>query len=126
MRRPADEKVRDMAYGQYLAVFRRAALHLNSGVAPYPGRHSGASLDRSSGLRSLEAVHKRGRWSSIKSVKRCEEAGLMNETWRCLDAATQAYCEARLWLLPDVFRRRPEPSRLRSRRSLSAGCADMQ
>ena len=39
-------------------------------------------------------------------MKRYEKAGLLNEAWRCLDAATQAHCEASLRLLPDVLLRR--------------------
>ena len=34
MRRPADAKVLDMTYSQYLAVFRTAALNLNIDAAP--------------------------------------------------------------------------------------------
>ena len=98
-----------MGYPQYLLVFRKAALKLNIDAAPYQGRHSGASLDRSSGLRTLEAVRKRGRWASSKSVQRYEQAGLLNETWQCLDATTQAHCEATLRLLPDVLLRRARP-----------------
>ena len=60
-------------------------------------------MDRSSGLRSLQAVRKRGRWPSSKSVKRYDMFGLLDEAWRGLGSAAQAHCEASLRLLPDVL-----------------------
>ena len=42
-------------------------------------------------------------------MKRYEKAGLLNETWQCLDTVAQAHCEATLRLLPGVLLRRTRP-----------------
>ena len=89
---PASGRLLRMNYAEYLLIFRRAAANLGIEMVPYQGRHSGASVDRAEGRRSLEAIQKRGRWRSTKSVRRYEKAGRVNQTWAELSPEVQAHC----------------------------------
>ena len=60
----------------------------------YQGRHSGASLDASRRLRSIEEIQKRGRWKTARSVSRYERGGRLQDTWRSLTAAQKTHFEA--------------------------------
>ena len=70
---------------------------------PYQLRHSGASSDRSSGLRSLDEIRKRGRWRSIASVDRYEKGGRVAEQLNRLAPGTQQYLKQCLEGLPDFL-----------------------
>ena len=63
-------------------------------MVPYLMRHSGASIDRATDVRDQVETTKRGRWAAARSVRRYEKRGRLNETWRTLSTAQQAYCEA--------------------------------
>ena len=96
---PAKEPLVPMEYPQFLALFRRASRAIGVELVPYLCRHSGASLDRASRLRSQEEVQKRGRWASMASVRRYEKHGRLNDTWRTLTEEQQRrfeLCEANL------------------------------
>ena len=109
--RPASSRLLNMNYMQYLALFRTAANNLGLDVVPYQGRHSGASLDRGEGLRSLEAVQQRGRWASQRSVRRYEKAGLLNQSWAALRLELKAHCDECLRSLSDIVLHGKEPPR---------------
>ena len=49
-------------------------------LVPYQLRHSGASIDRESGARSLLDIQKRGQWRAASSVFRYEKAGRLATT----------------------------------------------
>jgi hypothetical protein len=102
-RRPSDARLLGMSYAEFLVVFKRAAASVGVDAVPYQARHSGASVDRAEGSRSLEACQKRGRWASAKSVKRYEKAGRLNQTWRELSAPLQAHCAHCANILEDVL-----------------------
>ena len=110
-RRPASSRLLNMTYLQYMTLFRTAAGNLGLDVVPYQGRHSGASLDRGEGLRSIEAVQKRGRWAAYSSVRRYEKAGLLNQSWAALSPAQKAHCDACLRNLSDIVPHGKEPPR---------------
>ena len=100
--RSGRKKVFPFTYAEYAQWFGEAAAQIKVSLVPYQGRHSGASLDRSSNYRSLPDVKKRGRWSSNKSVQRYEKTGRLQKTWRELSARQKAHflrCEK---LLADV------------------------
>ena len=62
-------------YPEYLRCFRQVAE--SEGISKptlYQTRHSGASIDRFYGWRSLTAVKKRGGWRSDRSVARYEKS----------------------------------------------------
>ena len=100
--RPASSRLLNMSYLQYLTLFRTAVGNLGLDVVPYQGRHSGASLDRGEGRRSLEAVQKRGRWASQRSVRRYEKAGLLNQSWSKLSVEVKAHCDECLRSISDI------------------------
>lgn len=58
-------------------------------VVPYMFRHSGASHDRSAGLRSLNEVRKRGRWATEQSVRRYEKGGRLAQQFASLPPEVQ-------------------------------------
>ena len=78
-------KVFQFTYPQFLKVFGRVlsefCLH---GVVPYQARHSGPSIDRAKGERSLLEVQKRGRWASSRSLVRYERAARLSKSWHAL------------------------------------------
>ncbi|CAK0856369.1 unnamed protein product [Prorocentrum cordatum] len=55
-------------------------------VAPalYQLRHGGASHEALTEVRSTEGLVRRGRWHSLRSVKRCEKGGRVNQVLRSL------------------------------------------
>ena len=77
---PPEEKVFKQDYPAFARSFKVAARALGIDLVPYQMRHSGASLDRAKGLRTLEATQKRGRWTSLASVRRYEKHGRLNDT----------------------------------------------
>ncbi len=104
-RRPRDKPLMTMSYGQFLSVFGLAAANLNIEAVPYQARHSGASIDRAEGRRSLESCQKRGRWASFKSVRRYEKHGRLNQTWNELSPEVKAHCEMCLRIIEGVVLR---------------------
>ena len=89
----------DFDYGEYLHTFRRAARLIGApDLVPYQTRHSGPSVDRARGSRSLLEVQKRGQWKSGKSVARYEKHARLADSFHQHGAALQAYfqeCELR-------------------------------
>ena len=59
----------------------------------YMGRHTGASLDRLEGRRTLDEVQKRGRWRSTNSVRRYEKHALVQEVLERMHPTKVAYCQ---------------------------------
>ncbi|CAK0791289.1 unnamed protein product [Prorocentrum cordatum] len=109
--RQSSRPLLDLSYPQFLRFFRRAATNIGADVVPHQGRHSGASLDRATGRRSLEEVQKRGRWAAMSSVKRYEKSGRPNESWEKLGDASKAHCAAAAKLLQEVLMLgRPAPA----------------
>ncbi|CAK0819536.1 unnamed protein product, partial [Prorocentrum cordatum] len=95
-RRPqGSERLLDWSYREYVGVFRRAAANLNWTVVPDQGRRTGASADRAENLRTQEQAMKRGRWQALRSVRRYEKAGRVNQARREVDAEDQDH----VWLL---------------------------
>eukprot|EP00959_Pyramimonas_sp_CCMP1952_P015016 318008-Pyramimonas_sp.AAC.1 len=92
-----------LSYPQSLGLFRKAALNIGVDAVPYQGRHSGASLDRAANRHSQEEVQKRGMWAAMRSVKRYEKSGRLNESWECLSDETKAHCVTASRQLEDVL-----------------------
>lgn len=67
-------------YGKLFSELKEVAKVLNLPLVPYQLRHSGASVDRATNVRTLDSLRKRGRWVRSKSVRRYEKAGKLNET----------------------------------------------
>ena len=59
----------------------------------YQARHSGASTDRASGVRTLAEIQKRGRWSSPASVVRYEKGGRLSEQLGRLPSELQGHLQ---------------------------------
>ena len=91
------------SYLDFASALASACRRLNLKVVGYQMRHSGASMDRADGSRSLEAVQKRGRWQAQKSVRRYEKHGRLNESWKSLSASQQSYFEKCEKLLEGVI-----------------------
>jgi len=90
--RPARQLLFDYTYPQFLSIFTEASAALGLKLVPYLMRHSGASIDRATDVRSQSEVGKRGRWASVRSIRRYEKRGRLNETWRTLSPRLQAHC----------------------------------
>ena len=65
--------------GSQLRIEALGALH------PYRLRHTGASFDFASSVRSLEQIQKRGRWNDPRSLRRYEHGGRLNELFARLE-----------------------------------------
>ena len=92
------------SYPEYCAEFRKSCKRLGlKKLVPYQARHSGASCDRAAGDRLLEAIRKRGRWRSHKSLVRYEKAGRLAVSAKTYDAKQAAFFEKCARLLEDVM-----------------------
>ena len=80
-------------------------------ITSYCFRHGGPSHDVSTGLRSLTAVLKRGRWSSIDSVKRYEKGGRIHRALADAAPETQRFVAASLAQLGQVLLGSRQPLR---------------
>ena len=60
-------------YWDYLKVFNASAASLGVRAVPYQTRHSGASIDRESRVRTLGEVKQRGGWKADSSVMRYDK-----------------------------------------------------
>ena len=80
-------------------------------ITSYCFRHGGPSHDVSTGLRSLTSVLKRGRWSSIDSVKRYEKGGRIHRALADAAPATQRFAAASLAQLGQVLLGSRQPLR---------------
>ena len=83
-------------YPAFCQQFQKALLEMEMGhlgVVPYAWRHSGPSIDRAQGRRTLQEVQKRGRWRQPKSVNRYEKAGRLGMSVRELTSEQMAFCE---------------------------------
>ena len=115
-KRPGYDRLLDWTYREYVSVFRRACANLGWSAVPYQGRHTGASADRAEGLRTQEQVMKRGRWQALRSVRRYEKAGRVNQAWRELDSDDQDHVRLCMRLAEGIFLRgdlAPTPPNLR-------------
>ena len=83
----------DMQYPAFHRLFTQASRDLGLDLVPYLARHSGASIDRATGFRSLAEVQRMGRWQAPRSVRRYEKMGRLNDTWRSLSVKQQSYFE---------------------------------
>jgi integrase len=98
------ERVFDYDYPMFARNFQTAVSNISVGpLVPYQGRHSGASIDRCSGRRTVEEVRKRGRWKSHRSVVRYEKSGLLQASALRLGPATIEVCRRREVELSDVM-----------------------
>ena len=59
-------------------------------LVPYQMRHSGPSIDRVKGRRSLDECRKRGRWQSWRSLVRYEKAARLGHAWNMLSATVRS------------------------------------
>jgi integrase len=98
------ERVFDYDYPAFARVFQVAVANTGLGpLVPYQGRHSGASIDRCNGRRTVEEVRKRGRWKSHRSVVRYEKSGLLQASALRLGPAKVEFCRRRETELSDVM-----------------------
>ena len=79
------KKIWNFDYPAAAKIFMSAtdALGLN-GMTMYQTRHSGASIDRVRGFRSLQEVQKRGQWKAFSSVTRYDESSRLATDYHCL------------------------------------------
>ena len=83
---------------EFKAVIKTLGLE-KTGLVPYAWRHSGPSIDRAKGLRSLVETAKRGRWKHFWNTARYEKAGRLGASLKGLDAKLLDHgrtCERRL------------------------------
>ena len=98
-------------YVELLKRVRGAARQLQLGeVVPCRMRHSGPSVDRSSGLRPLAEIQRRGRWASSSSVPRYEKGAGLQAAWDNPDYVAEAHLVQAEERIDDmVFGRRGAP-----------------
>ena len=109
---PSGDPLFEFGYPELLVKFRLAVAWLGRPrTVPYQLRHSGPSIDRSEGLRSLAEVKKRGQWKADKSVVRYEKAARLTSQGHSLDPQVWTYLRAAERELPAVmvFGRPPPP-----------------
>ncbi|CAK0895503.1 unnamed protein product, partial [Prorocentrum cordatum] len=102
-RRRGSDRLLGWTYREYVSVFRRACARLGWAVVPCQGRRAGASADRAEGLRTQEQVMKRGRWQALRSVRRYEKAGRVNQAWNELSREGQDHVAVCLRSLEGIF-----------------------
>jgi len=108
---PPDQRLWDFNYVDYEKAFRKAAEVLDLEVTPYQTRHSGPSIDRVKGYRTLPEVQKRGQWKSHKSVARYEKAARLASTWEALPEDLRLHClDCEENLGAYLLKRRPLPT----------------
>ena len=90
--RPSEELLVGMDYRQFLELFNRYCRRLKVKAQPYAAKHSGARVDRATNVRPPVDVKKRGRWTRMASVIRCDKTGRVNDSWRARDSEVKAYC----------------------------------
>lgn len=88
-----EEALWDFSYIEYSKVFKKVADSFDLDITPYQTRHSGPSIDRSRGYRSLQEVQKRGQWKSQKSVTRYEKSARLASTWEKIPQTLRFYCQ---------------------------------
>jgi integrase len=90
---PPGRKLVDLSYINFYKLIQGAAGSLGIPILASLGRHSGASIDRASGFRTLDEVQRVGRWASRKSMLRYEKMGRLNESWNGLSDEVRAHCQ---------------------------------
>ena len=80
------ERAFPLEYVEFASQVSLGAQAIGVHLVPYQARHSGASVDAANGIRSIQAIQKRGRWLSKRSVLRYEKAGRLQDTWRDLSS----------------------------------------
>lgn len=101
----------DFNYSDYNKVMRDIVERFNLDITPYQTRHSGPSIDRSRGYRTLQEVQKRGQWKSQKSVNRYEKSARLAATWDALDTEFKIHCRECETNLGDILLgHRPAPT----------------
>ena len=106
---PPGDKLFVFSYMELVTAFKEVCSTLGVDAVLYQSRHSGASIDRISGLRTLAEIGKRGRWRSHGTLSRYEKAARLATTWKEFSTPQQAHfldCERRVG---DVFRGRCRP-----------------
>ena len=84
---PREEIVFGFSYADFLIAFARAKLMLQlTDLVPYQARHSGPSIDRARGLRTLAEIMRRGRWQAHSSVQRYERHTRLGQTQQSFSA----------------------------------------
>ena len=73
-------------YPTFCLAFNRATASLRLKAVPYQLRHSGPSIDRARGLRTLLDVQQRGTWKQAKSVLRYDKHALLAKAQRDMPA----------------------------------------
>ena len=79
-RRPTGHRIWTFTWPQFLREFQKTTARLGITVVPYQIRHSVLSIDRARDLRSQEAAQRRGRWTPLKSMVRCEKSARLSKT----------------------------------------------
>ena len=68
-------------------------------VCTYQIRHGSASTDALQGLRTLEQIQRRGKWQTLKSVRRYSNGGRVSQVFASLEPKLQAKAqEAEQWM----------------------------
>lgn len=91
--RKKHEKLWPFTYPEFVRAMKESCKRLGIDAVPYQARHSGASIDRASGERSLADIKKRGRWAHDKSVVRYEKHGRLQTSALAFSTGQRAYFE---------------------------------
>ena len=82
----------DFDYPMLLRHMKETCRSLQLGrITPYQARHSGASIDRSSGERSQAEVQRRGGWRQLKNMARYEKSARLGQRAQTHSALLLAY-----------------------------------
>ena len=90
-RRNKSEWVWPFKHKEFVAAWRSAVeiLGVPQYDSPYLLRHAGPSHDRALGLRTIEAIQQRGRWSTRTSMVRYEKQSRLQRNWAALAPSTK-------------------------------------
>ena len=99
-----ESRLFDHSYSEILQQFRITTYRIGlPKLVMYQARHSGASLDRQGRFRDILDVKKRGGWASDSSLRRYENAPLLNKSASDLSPKQLSLFSRADNLLEDIF-----------------------
>ena len=92
-------KIFNFTYPEYAKALKKMSVQLGVPFTAYQTRHSGASIDRSRGVRTRPEVQARGQWKAERSVARYDKHARLAQSFEKHPLQLQNYfreCEARI------------------------------
>ena len=108
-RRAAQDMLFDINDKKMKKVWEAACARLRIRADRYQLRHSGASSDSLSRSRTPEEVMARGRWTTLKSVKRYAKGGALQKMLSRLPREVRHFCQEAEANLEDLLTGRRKP-----------------